>query len=142
MKPRNLADWRKEAKEVVKQPGDMTLNELRTHCKRKAEEMRYFLPNRNYEWAIEWLTMPIVEFERQWRSVAQAHINEGLAKEEFYCLVGAMREQRPGYPPAWISPEGYSGPVGVHIIDWRFRELELINYAKQKDAERLAEIAA
>lgn len=141
MRSKTKDDWKEEREQRGKDPKDMTLVEIRNFFAKKIEECSFYLPDANYAWVIKWLQMPISEFEDRWKKTKQECLNSLQAKEEFYCMTGAMKKQGKGYGPAVVMPEGYKGPLGVNVIDWRFYELGLIEYARKKDDERLLEAA-
>lgn len=141
MKSKTKDEWKEERQQRGKDPKDMTLVELRAFFGKTIEECSFYLPDANYEWTTKWLKMTISEFEEKWKKTKQECLNSLQATEEFYCKTGAMRKGANGYGPAVVMPEGYKGPMGTSVIDWKFHELGLIQYARKKDDERLLEAA-
>lgn len=117
--------------------GDMSLKELREYMKVQSALLEQdALFDKNKEWAKRWIDIPLPEFEEQWIKCKRSALNISQAYRDFYRLAGAYREQEGA--DAIVIPDGYNGPLLADVVGWRFRELELVNFAKQKDAERSA----
>lgn len=131
-----------EREERGKRPTDMTLIELRAFLKDQAQRLEQdALMDNNAEWVRKWLLMPIAEFEEKWNEIKQKNISPLIARRDFYRLAGAYKPQGGNYDDAIVVPEGFRGPIMADVVEWRFHELGLISYAKQKDAERSAAAA-
>lgn len=124
----------------------MTLTELRDLMKRKAEVLdRDTLIDNNADHVLKWLRMPIDDFKAHLEKAKQDTLKDpypaSAARKLFLRRTGAFKAIGGNYEDAIVMPEGYSGPMLATVIDWRLKELALIEFAKQKDLERLAESA-
>lgn len=121
-----------------KRPEEMSLTELRVFLKREAGKLELNAPfDDNAKWALHWIQMPISDFTDAWRDMLKANINSTAAYSEIRRKSGAYTELD-GIEYI-VLPVGYEGPTMADILDWRFREHALIEFAKKRDLARVAE---
>lgn len=128
-----------EVEEIRQDPFTMGLRDLRFFMETKIEWLSFYLPAENYQIVTNWIKMPLAEFEKKWEECKTKNISLIEAKKEFLRMTGAYKETKKGYDDAVVIPENYRGPILANVIEWRFRELSLVNYAKEKNINNLEE---
>jgi len=121
-----------------KRPEEMSLTELRVFMKREAGKLELNAPfDDNAKWALHWIEKPIADFADTWRDLLKSNINATAAFTEIRKVSGAYADVNG--VEAIVIPVGYEGPTMADILDWRFREYALIEFAKKRDLARVAE---